>query len=214
MGLGFVAKPMGQIDVTGAGVYYFKPIQISVQEKMGFEVELIDADGFAGSFSIDFKATASASWCPFQISGSTYTHALTAASGIITGSVGKLTFTSISPTTSGSELMIVLEDGATAGAETVTVAYDAVNDVRTITVGIDSGTSTAAQVIDAIEGDTEADALVSVAETISGKVESAFVELTGSATFVDVESAAQWVRIKLTVTAGTALANLYFGAKS
>lgn len=215
MSVGFTGKLIEEVEVTAAGIYYFKPIRVISQEKMGIQVELLNPASFAGTASIDLKSSEFMShWCPFQVSGSTYTHTIAASTGIITGSVGKLTFTSISETTPGSEIVIVLEDTATAGAETVAVTYDSTNDVTAITVGIESGVSTAAQIIAAIEDDADADALVSVAETISGKMESAAVELAGGAFFLDLETAASYVRIKANVTAGTGTLRLYFVAKS
>lgn len=65
-----------------------------------------------------------------------------------------ITYTAKTKGVAGNSITIAYADTATAGAETVAVTDSA------IVVGIESGVSTAAQVLAAIEGDEDADALV------------------------------------------------------
>lgn len=84
----------------------------------------------------------------------------------------ELTFTAVEIGYPGNDISIILADSATAGAETVSVAS------KQITVGIESGVSTAQQVKDAIDGNSEAAALIGVA-IASGQestAQSAFAE--------------------------------------
>lgn len=99
--------------------------------------------------------------------------AAVAATGSITGSVGVLGIAADTAGVAGNSIEVVLVDGATADSETVTVVGSV------ITVDIESGVSTVAQVITAIEADVDAAALIDVTESTSGVVEADSVTLSG-----------------------------------
>ena len=81
-------------------------------------------------------------------------------------STGKLTFTSVGYGTPANSISITFTSGGTAGAEVVTVVGSA------ISVQIQSGVSTAAQIKTAIEASVPATALVSVAVNTAGAMVS------------------------------------------
>jgi len=94
-----------------------------------------------------------------------------AASGCIQGSVGKLTFTADTAGSAGNSIQVILEDGETAGSETVAVVGSV------ITVGIETGVSTAAQIKTALDADGDAAALINTAATTAGAMEADSVTL-------------------------------------
>ena len=95
------------------------------------------------------------------------------ASGFIS-STGKLTFTAYKYGTQGNSISVAFTAGGTAGAEVVTVVGKA------ISVQIQSGTSTAAQVKTALEASVPAMALITVVVTTGGTMAApATVTLTG-----------------------------------
>jgi len=75
-----------------------------------------------------------------------------------------LTFTAVATDTTGNSISVAFVGGAAAGSETVAVSG------TTITVGIQSGTSTTAQVANAILSSSAASALVSVSFSASSPV--------------------------------------------
>lgn len=78
--------------------------------------------------------------------------------------IGDITFKAVEPGVEGNSLAVVLADTATAGSETVSVASGVV------TIGIESGVSTAQQIKDALEADDEASLLINA--TIASGEES------------------------------------------
>ena len=96
-----------------------------------------------------------------------------AASGSIVGSVGTLSFAADTAGLAGNSIEVVLVDGGTAGSETVTVVGSV------ITVDIETGVSTAAQIESAIEADVDADALVDTTDSVAGAMEADSVILSG-----------------------------------
>jgi hypothetical protein len=85
-----------------------------------------------------------------------------AASGVLTAGAGELTITALEKGTAGNSISVALTAGGTAGSEVVTVVGNA------ITVQVENGVSTAAQVKDALDASPEAAALISVAVTAAG----------------------------------------------
>lgn len=73
----------------------------------------------------------------------------------VNGQNAQVKLTAVEPGTEYDDVQLVFEDTAAAGSETVT--WDAAT--KTLTVGIESGVSTATQVISAINGDETASAL-------------------------------------------------------
>jgi hypothetical protein len=214
MSLGFTARQLDPVTVTGAGTYYFTPQNVSLHEKICFQYEIRSASSLAGTVSFEFRTSATAAWMPFQTSGTTYTHTFSVATIAIQGSVGKLTFTSKSPSSSGSEIVVKLANTATAGAETVSVATDATTQVTTVTVGIQSGVSTAAQIRTAMMANATANALLTIVATTPGAMEVASAQLVGGGALIDIETAAGMVRMRANVTAGNAVLVAHFGAKT
>lgn len=90
-----------------------------------------------------------------------------AATNFIQGSVGKLTFVADLAGSDGNDITVALTDGATAGSEVVTVTGTAVS------VQIQTGISTAAQIKTAIDADPTAAALLTTTATIAGAMEVA-----------------------------------------
>lgn len=88
-----------------------------------------------------------------------------AATVAIQGSVGKLTFVADLAGSAGNNITVAFTGGATAGAEVVTVVGSAVS------VQIETGVSTAAQIKSAIDAKTEAAALLTTTATTSGAME-------------------------------------------
>ena len=104
-----------------------------------------------------------------------------AATGTITGSVGVLDFEADTSGDSGNLIQVILADTATAGSETISVVGSV------ITVGIESGVSTAAQIKAAIDADVDAAALVDTVATTAGAMESDSVTLSGGDYFSAVD---------------------------
>jgi hypothetical protein len=97
------------------------------------------------------------------------------ATGFIS-STGKLTFTAAAFGTGGNSISVSFTAGGTAGSEVVTVVGNA------ISVQIQSGVSTAAQIKTKLEASASAMALITVVETTSGAmVAPATVTLTSGA---------------------------------
>lgn len=84
----------------------------------------------------------------------------------------EMTFTAVTEGFGGNDISIIFEDSATAGAETVSV------DGKEITVGIEGGVSTAAQIKAALDADDDAAALItaSIASGEESTAQAAFVE--------------------------------------
>lgn len=97
-----------------------------------------------------------------------------AASGVLSGSVGVLTFTADTAGSAGNSISVTFTAGATAGSEVVSVVGTA------ISVQIESGVSTAAQVKTALDADPTAAALINTVATTAGALEAALsVTLSG-----------------------------------
>ena len=96
-----------------------------------------------------------------------------AASGSIVGSVGTLSFAADTAGLAGNSIEVILVDGGTAGSETVTVVGSV------ITVDIETGVSTAAQIESAIDADIDAAALVDTTDSVAGAMEADSVVLSG-----------------------------------
>jgi hypothetical protein len=210
-----MAKRLDSISLAAAGTFYTDWIKFYRQEKAGWQFDAINVAGVTATIGFDFKAHDLADPCAYEVSGSVVAVAVEAATAVITGSVGKLTFTSISTDSSGGEITVMLVAGATAGAEvaTVTTTYAQYNgqqkvSQRVISVTIQSGVSTATQVKTAIEANAAAAALVSVAATIAGKVEVAVAVLTDGSKFFDLVTAAPQIRAKIVVSVGVEGASL------
>jgi hypothetical protein len=104
----------------------------------------------------------------------------------------------------GNEIQVSLVTGGTAGAEIVTVSSNDQTGVTTITVKIQPGTSTAAQVKAALDANPAAVALISTTVTTAGVMTALSTQLVGGATFIDLSTAAMETRIKVVVTVGSA----------
>lgn len=211
---GFTSRTTDTIAVTGAGTYYFTTQNVTIHEKICFQYQIQSAASLVGNVSFEVKATDASDWAPFQISGTTYTHTFVTATVAIQGSVGKLTFLSKSPTSSGSEIVVKLVNTATAGAETVAVVADATTGVKTITVGIQTGVSTAAQIRTAMLANATTAALLTITATTAGAMEIATAQLVGGTAVIDIETACARVRMRANVTSGTASLVGYFAAKT
>ena len=96
-----------------------------------------------------------------------------AATGSIAGSVGTLSFAADTAGLAGNSIEVILVDGGTAGSETVGVVGSV------ITVDIETGVSTAAQIKTAIDNDVDAAALVDTTASVAGAMEADSVTLTG-----------------------------------
>lgn len=114
------------------------------------------------------------------------------ASGTITGSVGVLDFDADVAGEDGNDIQVVLVDGGTAGSESVVVSGSV------ITVTMDSGVSTAAQLKTAIDAEADAAALVDVTTTTGGAMEAASVTLSGGLGNVESPSSVGIASIKVT----------------
>lgn len=79
-------------------------------------------------------------------------------------SVGRLTFTALAAGPAGEEVEIKFADTATAGAETISIAGSVV------TIGIEDGVSTAAQIKSAYDASAADTTLASVVATVAGAV--------------------------------------------
>jgi hypothetical protein len=123
------------------------------------------------------------------------------ASGVLdqTGSSGgKLTFTADSYGTVGNDISVVLTDGGTAGSETVAVSGS------TITVTIESGVSTSANIKTALDGDTDAAALISVVDNTTAAITAATdvtTDLSSGAGDPVIVSGGRWISSILPTTA-------------
>jgi hypothetical protein len=214
MACGFTSREMDPITVTGAGTYYFTAQNIASHEKAVFQYQIQAASSLVGNVSFELRVNQHADWAPFQISGTTYTHTFVTATVFIQGSVGKLTFLSKSPNSSGSEIMVKLVNTATAGAETVVVAEDSTTGIKTITVGIQTGVSTAAQIRTAMLANATVAALLTITATTPGAMEIATAQLVGGTAVIDLESACAQIRMRANVTSGTATLRGFFCAKT
>jgi hypothetical protein len=210
----FTFREVEEIAISGAGVYYFHQLNPAAQEKIGIQYQIESPSSIVGSVGIDIKAHENAAWMPFTVSGTAYSSTIVTATGFIQGSVGKLTWLSKSTTTPGNEIQVVLVGGGTAGAETVAVATNSVTSITTITVTIQSGASTATQIKTAIDNSAAAFALVSTTVTTSGAMEAASVQLVGGGAFIDLETAAPYIRVRVNVTSGACTMRCFMGAKS
>jgi hypothetical protein len=215
MGNAYMAKKLEPISLAVAGTFYTDWIKFYRQEKAGWQFDAIDVSGVTATIGFDFKAHDLADPCAYEVSGSVVAVAVEAATAVITGSIGKLTFTSISTDSSGGEITVMLVDGVSAGAEvaTVTTTYAQYNGQqkvaqRVISVSVETGVSTAAQIKAAIEANAEADALITAAVTIAGAMEEAVAVLTDGSKFFDLVTAAPQIRAKIVVSVGVAGASL------
>lgn len=217
MGNSFIGKPLPVIPLTTAGTFYTPWCQFTRQPNIGFQCDAVKVSGVSATIGFDFKSHALADPCAYEVSGSVVAVAIEPASGAITGSVGKLTFTSVSANSSGNEITVMLVDdaGVSAGSEVVSVVatntmYDGQYKItqQVITVKIDSGNSTAAQIKAKLDASAAAAALISTAATISGKMEAGIVALTDGSKFFDLLTAAPQVRMKIVVATGAAGAYL------
>ena len=107
---------------------------------------------------------------PVMLAGVITLPAAVQATGVLdqTGSSGgKLTFTADKYGTYGNDIDVIIQDGETAGSETVSVSG------TVITVGIESGVSTSAQIKTALDGDTDAAALISVVDDSTAAITAA-----------------------------------------
>ena len=213
----FVGRQLPVIPLTAAGTFYTPWMQFTRQEHIGFQFDAVKVGGVSATIGFDFKSHALADPCAYEVSGSVVAIAVESAGGVITGSVGKLTFASISPSSSGNEITIILADdaGTSAGGEVASLVetntmYENLYKIsqRVITVLIESGVSTAAQIKAAIEADAACDALITATVTDAGAMESAVVSLTDGSKFFDFITAAPQVRGKIVVTTGAAGAYL------
>jgi hypothetical protein len=205
-------------SLAAAGTFYGTAWIVTNYDKVAFQWDTFKFGSAAAKCYIQLRASKTASWTELQISGSDFEHALTGATGVI-DSTGKLTFTAVSTLTSGNEVKVVLEDTATAGAETVAVVV--ATPVRPdqdgmpffypsilITVGIEAGVSTAAQVKTALDGDATAASFISTAVTTAAAMGVGEVTLTNGSFIYDIETGCYEVRTKLVVTTGSTGASL------
>jgi hypothetical protein len=214
MSVGFTAREVGTVTANGAGTHYFTKQQVRGYEKICFQYQIESASSLVGNMSFEVRTHDKAAWAPFQLAGTTYVHTFATATIAIQGSVGKLTFLSKSPKTAGNEIVVKLVDTATAGAETVTVATDGTTEVTTITVGIETGVSTAAQIRTAMLANTTVAALLTITATTPGAMEVATAQLVGGTAVIDIETAAYEVRALANITSGTGVVRVFFNAKS
>jgi hypothetical protein len=222
----FIGRPMPVIALTAAGTYYTDWARCLQQESIGSQLDFINVSGVVGTVEWEFRSHDYASACPFQVSGTTYSHTIAAASGVIGpgAGTGKLTFKSLDPDFVGSEISVVLAGGGTAGAETVamvttTASVDGFGKKvtsRVITVTMQSGASTAAQIKTALEKNAGIAAVLSTTVSTSGAMVTGSVQLSGGGVFVDFNTASPQVRAKIIITTGAAGAKVrpYFVAKS
>jgi hypothetical protein len=220
----FYGKLLGgaAIPMSVVGVFFTPWAQMHRHESIGVQMDFIKVGAAAGTVTFDIRSSEDASPCPLEVSGSPLSFTVAKSSGFIQGSVGKVTWASVGAQSTGSDILVVLVDGETAGAETVTVTttedmFPSGTKVtlRTITVGIQSGVTTAAQIKTAMDANTDAAALVSSTVTTSGAMEAASVALSGGSKFADIQSAAPQIRAKVTVTTAAAgsLCNIYMNGK-
>ena len=210
--------------ITAPGVYYFEPQDISRYEWCAIQWQVKNcSSNFAGTIGFDLITFFNTSWAPFQISGSNYASTISVAGGFIQGSVGKLTFRSVSANTSGNEIYVTTSSGGTAGVEVVTVVNSQApvampgikSNLTTINVQVQSGVSTAAQIKTALDSFPAAAALIATTVTTSGAMESGlFVQLSGGTSLIDIESAASALRMRVNITAGTGTVQGYISTKS
>ena len=218
----FIGKQVISLPMTSAGITYSPWVRLPRHESIGIHTDFCKVGAAAGAVTFELRSSEDASPCPLESGGNPISVTVAKSSAFIQGSVGKVTWASVGAQSSGSEILIKLVGGATAGAETVSVvntteSYPSGTKVtlRTITVGIASGTSTAAQIKTAMDANADCAALVSSTVTTTGAMEAAQVALSGGSKFVDVQSAAPFFRAKLTVTTAAAgsFANIYFNGK-
>ena len=119
----------------------------------------------------------------------------TATTTAAQGANAQLTFTATETGAEFDDISIVFEDTATAGAETF--AYD--EDTRTVTVGIESGVSTATQVAAAIDAAGNEDVAEMFTVAAGGTGAGTVTETIGNATVTT--TAANGANAELTITA-------------
>lgn len=81
------------------------------------------------------------------------------ASGVLTAGAGEVTITAVAPGVGGNSILVAMTGDGTAGSETVLVVGNAIG------ISIESGVTTAAQLVTALEASPEAMALITVAVT-------------------------------------------------
>ncbi len=164
--------------------YFNNPANAAALAPLGISVsnaEGSDGSGLLAPTTSDLAfATAGTQLQDAQASGTTYA---------VNGRNAQVKLTAVQPGADYNGVRLVFEDTATAGSETVT--WDAAT--KTLTVGIQSGVSTANQVITAINNDSTASALFTAAVGTGGTGAAAvtisdYAELSGGV--VDVGS--QW----------------------
>jgi hypothetical protein len=210
----FTGRPLPDVSLEDVGTFYTPWCNFTHCEHTATQLDFYNVATVVGTVSWEFRAHNSAAPCPFQVSGSTYTVSIAAATATIgpgTGT-GKLTFKSIATDATGSELSVILADTGTAGAETATLVttstkiegYGTRVTERVITVAMDAGNSTAAQVKAALDGVPAIAAILSTTVSISGAMAAGVAALDGGAVFVDFTTAAPQIRAKIVVQTGAA----------
>jgi len=164
--------------------YFNNPANAATLSPLGISVsnaEGSDGSGLLAATTSDLTfATAGTNLQDAQASGTTYA---------VNGRNAQISLTAVEPGASYNGVQLVFEDTATAGSETVT--WDAAT--KTLTVGIQSGVSTANQVITAINNDSVAKALFTAAVGGGGTGAAAvtisdYAELSGGV----VDTGSQW----------------------
>jgi hypothetical protein len=218
----FIGKQVISLPMTAVGISYSNWVRLPRHESIGIHLDFCKVGTAAGAVTFELRSSEDASPCPLESGGNAISVTVAKSSAFIQGSVGKLTWASVGTQSSGSDVLVKLVGGATAGAETVTVSNTTESypegsrvTLRTITIGIQSGVSTAAQIKTAMDANAACAALVSTTVTTSGAMEAADVALSGGSKFVDVQSAASMFRAKLTVTTASvgSFANVYMNGK-
>ena len=219
---GDLPSPYKYLTVSAPGTYYFDYVDMRSQDTDCFQFLVLNSSALTGSVSFEltsvdpnarnYDPNFPTCWVPFSVSGTPYSITLTTANTSIT-STGKLTFTSVSQYTVGNEIVMVLKAGGTAGAETVSVSTDKITRITTITVTMQSGASTAAQIKTALDTTPAVAALISTAVTVGGTMVAASSQLTGGSSFIDINTSAPFFRVRVDVTSGTGKIIAYGVAK-
>ncbi|WP_460185543.1 flagellin [Thermopirellula anaerolimosa] len=164
--------------------YFNDPANAAALAPLGISVsnaEGSDGTGLLAPTTSDLAfATAGTQLQDAQASGTTYA---------VNGTNARVKLTAVQPGADYNGVRLVFEDTATAGSETVT--WDAAT--KTLTVGIQSGVSTANQVITAINNDAVASALFTADVGTGGTGAAAvtisdYAELSGGV----VDAGSQW----------------------
>ena len=188
--------------------YFNDPANAGLLSGLGISVSNVAGSDGSGKLAptvsdLEF-ATSGTQLQEAQASGTTYA---------VNGTNARLTLTAVAPGGDWNGVRLVFEDTATAGNETV--SWDAAT--KTLTVGIESGVSTANQVIAAINNDAVASQLFTASLATgsdgSGAVTvSDFAELSGGVVDVGTADGAPLIGNEDQATTGLVFKAVEFGS--